>query len=479
MKRNARDEARDKAPDTFPYTRTDNVHGTSVTVYREPDRAALTYRIQFADGHRSKKRSIPKSEREARRKPVDNSVPLAVVEWVEKVLAEGRSEQRTVKRAAKKMRGNRVPLEYIFQRVRESEWFASHKEQESITLVMRWVLADRGPGFLASQFDEDTILGLLRVRVAGLKTTNAADEPTHLKPVKHNTAVRDLRMLNTIFERATRLKFALGLDQYLLDTNPLDRFGVPVAHVRESRSMMTDAAHRILLRLAPTIDPTGRFEFLLMMLRWSGRRVITVRRMTGEVFLTTEQAIFKALGRQKCRYIRDEHGRADAARLYMELCGGALYVRWFWEKAGQNAEANRVEQYDAVVPIPPVLVRAWEKYCAVYRDPLGLEADAALIPGKTLNKPISERQVQNWMKEAKLLALKEGLDLDIPDAEGYHGYRSKRRTDFVNTELKYARFLIGHSIRTATPGISVSESVYLGIVPEELAHAVRRGRGAV
>lgn len=39
-------------------------------------------------------------------------------------------------------------------------------------------------------------------------------------------------------------------------------------------------------------------------------------------------------------------------------------------------------------------------------------------------------------------------------------------------ETKYARWLVGHSVTKGTAGISVSEGVYLGLVPEDLVAAV-------
>jgi hypothetical protein len=60
----------------------------------------------------------------------------------------------------------------------------------------------------------------------------------------------------------------------------------------------------------------------------------------------------------------------------------------------------------------------------------------------------------------------------LTPGNAFHGLRINRRTELRNAQLKYARWLIGHSVTNGTPGITVSEGVYLGLKPRELAAAV-------
>lgn len=464
----------------FPFTLEDSFTGASATLYSEKDRPTITYRLRRPDGSRTEKRTLPKTLPRAMRRPTaTGEVPAETVDWMKTALAATRISLEASKAAARASRGNRVPVATLCDRVSQTAWYEklTPKQREAYARAIRWVVSQLEADFRASHWDQDVVDRLIDARMAGVLSTDKDKRPTYLKAASHNTAVRDLALIKTIHDRATRLKFAPGVDEYLLDSNPFSRIDLPEFTTRHQRKAMDERRHRILLELATEIDPTGRFEFLLEFQRWSGRRLITVLRMTDRAILVTYDEIRAALDEQLCRYVDEAH-RDAVARLYLDACGGALFIRWWWEKSGQSAKANRAEQYDAVTPVAPALIRARAKYFAVYRDRLNLPSGAPLIPGDDLTRPLPKETALAWMKRAKQLAAERGLELGLGKGDGGHGYRKMRRTDFRKVDVKHARFLVGHSIRTGTPGITVSEGIYLGLVPEDLVEAVLMGEGA-
>lgn len=117
----------------------------------------------------------------------------------------------------------------------------------------------------------------------------------------------------------------------------------------------------------------------------------------------------------------------------------------------------------------------FERYRTKFLDPRSalLTPDSPMVPGKRLDRPISERQVNFWWHAAIALAEKrEKRELALSKGNAYHGLRYNRRTELRNVELKYARWLVGHSVTNGTAGIEVSEGIYLGLKPRELAAAV-------
>lgn len=144
-------------------------------------------------------------------------------------------------------------------------------------------------------------------------------------------------------------------------------------------------------------------------------------------------------------------------------------------KSGQSGEEDRVEQYDAVIPVNRVVIGEWHRYRDRYWSKLGLDADGPLIPGEVITEHVSSETQNNWFHEAELLAAKDGRSLDLPKNSAWHGFRNNRRTEYRTVHDKYGRFLVGHSIHTGTPGITISEGRYLGIIPDDLVEAVRVG----
>jgi len=92
-----------------------------------------------------------------------------------------------------------------------------------------------------------------------------------------------------------------------------------------------------------------------------------------------------------------------------------------------------------------------------------------------LKKAVSGETVNDWFKDAMLLAAENGRPLRLSKGNKWHGFRANRRTEYRYVHDKYGRWLVGHSIRSGTPGITVSEGRYLGLVPEDLVKAVMLG----
>lgn len=230
--------------------------------------------------------------------------------------------------------------------------------------------------------------------------------------------------------------------------------------------------YRILLPYADEADPSGRFRFFLVLARWTGRRISTIRRFRRATLLFTIDEIRAALERQLCRYVYEEDfGRV--AKLYAES-GGPLYIEYWMEKSGQTGDENRVEQYDAVVPIHPVVAAEAEHYLTRYWDKGNLSPSDPLFPGgRAKNKPSSRRPVSKetineWLNRAITLAALGGHIVSLLPDNKWHGFRYNRRTELRKVEVKYARWLVGHSVHNGTPGITVSEGRYLELVPEDL-----------
>lgn len=198
--------------------------------------------------------------------------------------------------------------------------------------------------------------------------------------------------------------------------------------------MLTPWRYEILLNYADQVDSTGRFRSFLVLLRWLGRRVSTVRRFTRSTLLQSEAEIRTALNVQLCQYV-EEYDCDRVARLYASA-GGAVFIRWSYEKTAQSGDADKVEQYDAVQPVPPIVMEEANRYFPKFWNRLGLTADAPLLPGDDLGKPISAETVNKWFHRAELLAAKDGKSLEMSSGNAYHGLRYNRRTEFRKAELK-------------------------------------------
>lgn len=100
-------------------------------------------------------------------------------------------------------------------------------------------------------------------------------------------------------------------------------------------------------------------------------------------------------------------------------------------------------------------------------------ADPLFPGGRAKNKPssrnpVSRETINEWLNRAITLAALGGHIVSLPPDNKWHGFRYNRRTELRKVEVKYARWLVGHSVHNGTPGITVSEGRYLGLVPEDL-----------
>ena len=153
-----------------------------------------------------------------------------------------------------------------------------------------------------------------------------------------------------------------------------------------------------------------------------------------------------------------------------------MFYRLWMRKPSLDENEGEVEQFDSVVPFNPAVKAEFERYRVKYIEPRRglLGSDSPLFPGERLDRGISERQVNLWWHAAVALAEKtEGRnDTALSKGNAFHGLRYNPRTEYRKVDLKYARWLVGHSVTNGTPGIEVSEGVYLGLKPRELAAAV-------
>lgn len=457
---------------TFPHTIEDSLTRASISLYAEKDRASVTYRIQRPDGTRTKKTPVPKAlGKNVRRIPADGGVHEDLVTWATGVLMAYRPK---LERRPNPERLNHVQLGYVFKRVRESGWYRelSKKRRDEVDLPMRWAESVLGEEYWLDTWDDDTVKRLRRKREhEGVLTTAKNGTPMFRPAAGRNTTVKDIKTLKTVFKRATKIKYSAGQRDWLLDSNPFDRLDSPKPGTRQAKTPIGQWRYEILMDYADQVDPTGRFRFALVIARWVAPRTVTIRRLTRSVVLETEQEIRAALDSQLCDYV-EEHDRDAVAKLYADN-GGAFYIRYWMVKAGRSGDANRVEQYDAVYPVAPIVMEEWRHYRGRHWAKLDLGPDDPLLPGDDLTKSISGETIHDWFGDAELLAEKDGRSLKLPPKSQWHGFRVNRRTEYRKVHDKYGRFLVGHSIRTGTPGITVSEGRYLGIVPEDLVAAVR------
>lgn len=489
------------SPHTFPHVvRHRDVTG-HIMVYAEAGRRRATFRYYDPDGERSKKTPVPKELGEAAYYPdptvvLDSDgterqvvfVPELIIKWAVRYLESKADERRGIARdlAAAKARQNHVKIRYVFRRLRESAWYREMAEKNprrlmEIDLPMRWVESVLGSDFYLSRWNADTLARLRTARCTdGISTTTMDGEPTYLAPCGPNTFAGDMRLLKQVFEEALEVPFQEGSEAWLLDVNPMARVKrkMPEVVVRRKREPIDEHRYRLLLGIADEVDPTGRFRYFLILLRWTGRRVSTILRLTRDVMLVTEEEIRRALLLQLCVYILP-HQIDRTARLYAQN-GGAMYVRWWMVKGGQGGEAGRAEQFDAVHPVHPIVMQATVQYLEGYwnRLKIGVGEDARqmgpsdpLIPGEVLTRAVSKEMVYSWFRKAARLLAERGTPLGMTPKNAYHGLRYNRRTELFGVSAKYGRWLTEHSVLSGTPGITVSEGVYL--VPPELVRAVR------
>lgn len=463
-----------------------------IVLYAEPDRRRITYRETLPDGRQSKKKKIPKGLGDDGLRPASPhgyragkegqqiptyQVPALAIEW-----AEGRCQQLADERrgiaaelAAKSASPNQVSLGYVFARVRESVWYfkLSGSRLDEVSRTMRWVETQLGSGFDLSMWDADVQAGLHEKRQKGVRSTSPEGHPTFLAPSGRNTAVRELRVLKTIFKRAVSLKYRAGTTRHLLDSNPMEKYDLPSFAARRRREVVDAERYAIVLKYADEVDPSGRFRFFLVLLRYLGERVSTVRNLLVGSLLFEASDIRRAFELQLCNYIPTSKIRKKAADLYARN-GGAVFYRYEMRKPAKSGNERHVEQYDAVVPIHPEIKKEFASFREKFIKPRGLGREAPLIPGERLDKPVSSRQVNLWWHEAIRAAEKgeERNDLALEKGNAFHGLRINRRTELRKVETKYARWIVGHSVQPGNGGLEVSEGVYLGLKPRELAAAV-------
>lgn len=464
--------------------------GQRVVLYAEKDRKRITFRSFGPRGDRSKKRIIPKSLGPAGDvpQPVDSGarksastasgvlVPALAIQFALKICEQLSDEARGIARDVATRHGkiNHVQLGFVFRRVRESAWYGAlaPKRADEIERAMRWVAAVLGETGYLDEWDADTVARLMQARTQNGVRVQARDgRPSFLRPASRNTAVKDLMCIGTVFRQARQLKHRPGSKAWLLDIDPLERLTLPAYATRRTRERVDARRYSIMLKHADQVDPSGRFRFALVVARWTGRRISTIRRLQRSSLLTTEEQVRAALARQQCTYV-EERDLDHVAQLYATRLGGALYVQADMVKSGQSGDEGRVEQYDAVFPVHPLVIKEGKRYIERSWSKLGLGDDAPLLPGSDLRKSVSKETFHQWWRRAERLAEQAGQPLGMSSGNAWHGFRSNRRTELRAAPAKYARWLIGHSVRTGTPGISVSEGRYLGLVPEDLVDAV-------
>jgi hypothetical protein len=464
-----------------------------ITLYAEPDRRTVRYSVLDREsGKPSPKLRVPRELGVDAMRPSEPcgyrkgklgrevpvfSVPELLIEW-----ARGRCQQLADERrgihaeiAAMQNQVNHVKVGYVFARVRETTWYRELKPArlDEVGRVMRWVEAELGSDYILGAWDSDVQAGLFsRRRHVGVKSTTTDGGPTFLPACGRNTATKDLRTLKTIFKQARTLKYRPGSVRDLVDTSPMERFDLPRYGARRKRELVDHSLYETLLRYTDEVDPTGRFRLFLVLLRWTGERVSTILRLQVGSLLFTPSEIERAFGEQLCNYIAKPSVRRKAADLYART-GGAVFFRLGMRKPGQSGDEGEVEQYDAVVPLNPAVKPEFERYRDGFIEVRQLGPEAPLFPGDRLDHAVSEGQVNNWWHAAVRLAeRRERCEIALSKGNAYHGLRYNRRTELRKVETKYARFLVGHSITKGTPGIEVSEGVYLGIKPRDLVEAV-------
>jgi hypothetical protein len=112
-------------------------------------------------------------------------------------------------------------------------------------------------------------------------------------------------------------------------------------------------------------------------------------------------------------------------------------------------------------------------YLSAHWEKLQLGPGDPLIPGEVITEPPSPGTVYAWFRKAARRAAVVGKPLGTMTDDAYHGLRYNRRTELFEVSVKYARWLGEHSVLTGTPGITVGEGVYQGLVPQELVRAVQ------
>lgn len=407
-------------------------------------------------------------------------VPEDVIAWAKMHCQHKADERRDVAAdlAAAQNHTNHVKLGYVFQRVRDSAWYAALKGKrlDEVNRVLHWVSAELTVDFYLSAWSGDLQTRLFSKRMdVGVASTTREGSPVFLAPAGRNTAAKDMKTLKTIFNRALEMKHREGSSRDLLHSNPMAKYRLPKFGSRRRREIVDSGLFVILLKYADQVDPSGRLRFFLVLLRWTGERVSTIRRLEVGSLLFSAADIRTAFDRQLCNYIQSPRIRDKAADLYARS-GGAIYFRAWMRKPGTSGDADRTEQYDAVIPVHPNIREEWDRYREKYLVPRTLhdKPAAPLFTGERLDQQIPARSIHLWW-HALVGAAERGegrTDLALSKGNAYHGLRYNRRTELRKVETKYARWLVGHSVTNGTPGITVSEGIYLGLKPRELVAAV-------
>jgi hypothetical protein len=485
----------------FPHeVRHEDVTG-HISLYAEKGRKRITYRYYDPRGTRGEKDRVPEALGAAGDIPPPNVatdeagderevryVPALVIKWAQLFLVEKADERlgHLRERAAASV-PNHVRLGYVFKRVRESEWYrdlaaTNRRRLLELDLPMRWVESALGSNYLLSRWDTNTLGRLRKARcVDGISTTTPDGRPTFLKRQGENTFAGDMVILKSIFEEAGTIRLDSESNAWLLDVNPMARLKrkMPKPGMRKKREVIDVHRYELLLSVADEVDPSSRFRYLLILLRWTGRRVGTILRLTRGVLLLTEEDIFRALNEQLCVYVLP-HEMRRTARLYARN-GGAMYVRYWMVKQGVQGEPGRAEQFDAVHPVHPLVMEATNEYLEGYWSKLRVHSegevrplgpDDPLIPGAVVTKRLSEESVYSWFRKAARLLAERGTSLEMSPNNALHGLRSNRKTELLRAPAKYSRWLTEASVLSGNSGITVHEGVYQGFVPPELVKVV-------
>ena len=411
------------------------------------------------------------------------AVPSAAIEWAQAFLELRAEELRAAREAGAQQQArqsvqvrvpNRVPLEWVLARYRETEDYRGRGERGQHDRVMQWVPAYLDAGFHLDEWDQDTVDRLLRLRMTESRTVDGPSGPVLIKPCDHNTIVGELKVLAYIFRHMCKTRYE---GEWVLDGDPFLRATIPATKQRAQKERVPADRMGLMMDHAKDVDPSGRLRAQLSIARWQGMRVGSIVQLARSNVLFTAEEIETALYQQKNRYVRLEEIPA-VAHSYAE-CGGAIY----WPAAIQKMAKSRrqgADQYDRVVPFGPsqraellLYIKRWDALKLPHTAPL-FGADRGLLT--SMHRDLAEK----WWDRTENRIRAKGIVLRPLPGTRWHGCRLQRLYEFrqAGVEPKERYHIVGWSTAAGAGSksegqLSVAEGVYARAIPELLVKAVR------
>lgn len=279
----------------------------------------------------------------------------------------------------------------------------------------------------------------------------------NLKPCKAVTAIADLWVLSSAFEKLTKVVVGKTRERPF----PIDPFAsVTIPKAKKAlRDKPKPERYEALMRFVDVVDPSGQLRLALVFARWLGRRIGAISALGRSHLRLTVQEMQLTL-QEIARRGHDERDGEQSVEFAFEFKEGAIFFDWFTDK----------EAYQRLVPISRLIREEVELY--LERNP-HLDLNGPLFPAE--NDPTRSTSVVEFISgllAAEELARRSGFEREVPRLYNsvFHGFRGLRASELENKQHRprHVSFIVGWTCLTGR----AKDDRYVGHDPRLLYAAV-------